>query len=56
MKNNLIYVEMVKIIIPYTTQKNLTPTNMVYATTMAFALMACRLYKMVCTRLVVEPW
>jgi hypothetical protein len=29
---------------------------MVYATTMAIALMACRLNKIVCTRLVVELW
>jgi hypothetical protein len=55
MKNNLIYVEMVKTI-QYTTPKTPPPTNMVYATTMAFALMACTLYKMVCTRLVVESW
>jgi hypothetical protein len=57
MKNNLIYVEIVKINNTiHNTQKTPPPQTWFYATTMTFALMAWRLYKMVCTRLVVEPW
>jgi hypothetical protein len=44
MKNNLIYVEMVKINNTiHNTQKTPPPQTWFYATNMTFALMACRL-------------